>query len=118
MRNFQGAINTIQVFGDRIFITDMSDSFHIVKYRKHDNQFFEFADDILPRWITSCCVLDYHTICGADKFENVFVCRIPQDIDDELEDNPITYQFRWETGLMNGAPYKVRIKFDEIYLNR
>ena len=69
----------------------MSDSFHILKYRSSDNQFFEFADDILPRWITASCVLDYHTICGADKFENVFVCRIPQDIDDELEDNPITY---------------------------
>lgn len=55
----------------------MSDSFHILKYRRNDNQFFEFADDILPRWITASCVLDYHTICGADKFENVFVCRIP-----------------------------------------
>lgn len=52
-------------------------------------------------------MLDYNTICGADKFENIFISRIPLDIDDELQDNPITYQFRWETGLMNGAPYKV-----------
>ena len=91
MRNFQGGINTIEVFGDRIFVTDMSDSFHILKYRQSDNQFFEFADDILPRWITATCVLDYNTICGADKFENIFISRIPLDIDDELQDNPITY---------------------------
>lgn len=52
----------------------MTDSFHVLKFRPSDNQFFEFADDILPRWITASCVLDYHTICGADKFENVFVC--------------------------------------------
>ena len=69
----------------------MSDSFHVLKYRRSDNPFFEFADDILPRWITATCVLDYHTICGADKFENIFICRVPEDIDDELEDNPITY---------------------------
>jgi len=84
MRNFQGGINTIEHHGDRIFVTDMSDSFHVLKYRKADNQFFEFADDILPRWVTTTCVLDYSTICGADKFENIFICRIPQDIDDEL----------------------------------
>lgn len=41
---------------------------------------FEFADDPLPRWITSTVVLDYQTIAGVDKFENFFVCRLPNGI--------------------------------------
>jgi len=50
MRNFQGGINTIQVHSDdRIFCTDLSDSFHVLKFRQGDNQFYEFCDDILPR---------------------------------------------------------------------
>jgi splicing factor 3B subunit 3 len=43
----------------------------------------EIADDILPRWVTASCLLDYHTIIGADKFENFFVSRVPMDIDIE-----------------------------------
>lgn len=77
-RNFSCGINTINIYGDRIFLTDMSDSFHVLRYRAKESQFYEFADDVLPRWITAACVLDYDTVIGADKFENVFACRLPQ----------------------------------------
>lgn len=78
MKGFQAGVNTISVMGDRIYVTDLSDSFHVLKFKPKELTFFEFADDVLPRWITSACLLDYNTIVGADKFENVFVCRLPQ----------------------------------------
>ena len=77
-RHFSCGINNISITGDRIFVTDMSDSFHVLRYRSKESQFYEFADDILPRWITTSCILDYNTVAGADKFENIFVCRLPQ----------------------------------------
>ena len=78
LKHFHAGINTINVIGDRIFTTDLADSFHVVKHKAKENQFIEFADDVLPRWITSACVLDYSTVAGGDKFENFFVCRLPQ----------------------------------------
>ena len=77
IKSLNSPVNTILPMGDRIFISEMADSFHVMKYRAKEQTFFEIADDILPRWITSSCLLDYHTIVGTDKFENVFVCRLP-----------------------------------------
>lgn len=54
-----------------------ADSVHVLKYRPKDQTFYEVCDDILPRWMSSFQVLDYHTFIGADKFENAFVCRVP-----------------------------------------
>ncbi len=67
----------LQTFGERIFLSDISDSIHVVRYRSKEGTFYEIADDVLPRWISSVCLLDYSTICAADKFENFFVLRLP-----------------------------------------
>ena len=74
---FQLGANNLIVQGCRVISTDISDSFHILKYNPTDMSFLEIADDILPRWITAVCALDYETYAGADKFENFFVCRMP-----------------------------------------
>lgn len=100
-------INNIYTFGERIFVTDISDSFHLLKHKARENQFVEIADDVLPRWITSAAVLDYHTLVGADKFENLFVCRLPESIDEEVNEDFFTYKFKWEAGYLNGASCKV-----------
>jgi splicing factor 3B subunit 3 len=84
----------------------MSDSFHLLKYKPRENQFVEIADDVLPRWITSAAILDYHTLVGADKFENLFVCRLPDSIDEEINEDFFTYKFKWEAGYLNGAACK------------
>lgn len=104
---FHAGINSIQISGDRIYCTDLADSFHVLKFKEKTFQFSEFADDVLPRWISSACVLDYSTIAGADKFENFFVCRLPQNVEDDLEEDPLAYKFKWETGFLNGAAYKM-----------
>ena len=38
------------------------------KYKVRVQTFFDIADDILNRYVTSTAILDYHTIIGADKF--------------------------------------------------
>lgn len=48
------------------------------KYKPRQQTFFDIADDVLNRYITATKILDYHTIIGADKFENIFISRVPQ----------------------------------------
>lgn len=78
IKELNTSITGIQVFGDRIFASSVNDSIHVYKYRQKEQTFYEVADDILPRWMTCFQVVDYHTVVGADKFENIFVSRIPQ----------------------------------------
>lgn len=82
-RDFQSGVINIQSINERVFVTDMSDSLHVYKYKQkvspliQDNCFFEIADDVLPRWITSMTILDYQTVAVSDKFENFSVLRLP-----------------------------------------
>jgi len=119
LKGFHSGVNSLQVMGNRIFATDLSDSVHVLKYRNKEQTFFEYADDILPRWISTICVVDNRTVFAADKFESIFVIRLPErnfsagfflsfaDIDEEIDEDPFSYKFKWESGYLNGAPYKV-----------
>ncbi len=52
------------------------------KYKKREQTFYDIADDVLNRYTTTTCILDYHTIAGADKFGNIFISRAPQSNSD------------------------------------
>ena len=58
----------------------VQESFHFMKYKKAENIIYEYADDVAPRYITSSLQLDYDTMCGADKFGNIFMTRLPSDV--------------------------------------
>ena len=73
----------------------MSDSFHVLKYRPDECLLYIFVDDIIPWWVTTFQIIDIDTIVGADKFGNVFVCRIPAGSDDLAEDDPTATKFKW-----------------------
>ncbi|KAL3669331.1 hypothetical protein V7S43_005707 [Phytophthora oleae] len=105
-RNFPSILVELKAAGDRIYASDMHESFHLVKYKKDENQLVIFADDCVPRFITSSVLLDYDTLCGADKFGNVFVSRLPSEVSDEI-DNPTGNRILWDSGLLNGAPNKL-----------
>ncbi|TMW62173.1 hypothetical protein Poli38472_009666 [Pythium oligandrum] len=105
-RNFPSVIIDLKASGDRVYASDLRESFHLVKYKKDENQLVIFADDCVPRHITSTAVLDYDTIAGADKFGNVFVTRLPSEVSDEV-DNPTGNRILWDSGLLNGAPNKL-----------
>eukprot|EP00771_Trimastix_marina_P003755 gnl/Trimastix_PCT/513.p1 GENE.gnl/Trimastix_PCT/513~~gnl/Trimastix_PCT/513.p1 ORF type:complete len:1198 (+),score=474.09 gnl/Trimastix_PCT/513:94-3687(+) len=101
-KNFPNFIVALTIQNDRIFVADMTESFHIVRYNRELNQLQIFADDTVPRWLTAWCPLDYDTMVGGDKFGNVFIARLPYDIQ-EIEDDPTG----WNRNLLNGAPYKM-----------
>ena len=68
---------------------------------------FVAADDTQPRHVTAAEPLDYDTVAGADKFGNVFVTRLAQDVSDEIEDDPTRGKNMAAIGTLNGAPHKI-----------
>lgn len=97
-------------------MADVQESFHFVKYKYQDNQLIPFADDTLPRWVTSSCMLDYNTVAGGDKFGNFFVDRLPPEVSDEVDDDPSANRVMFERGHLNGATHKVqRISYSLTY---
>ena len=43
-----------------------------------------FVDASEPRHMTACCVVDYDTLAGADKFGNFFLSRMPDGLDEDI----------------------------------
>ncbi|KAJ7975878.1 splicing factor 3B subunit 3-like [Quillaja saponaria] len=104
---FPNTISSIQTYRDRIYVGDIQESFHYCKYRKDENQLYIFADDCVPRWLTASYHVDFDTMAGADKFGNIYFVRLPQDVSDEIEEDPTGGRIKWEQGKLNGAPNKV-----------
>ncbi|KAL2505994.1 Cleavage and polyadenylation specificity factor (CPSF) A subunit protein [Abeliophyllum distichum] len=104
---FPNTITSIHTYRDRIYVGDMQESFHYCKYRRDENQLYIFADDTVPRWLTASHHIDFDTMAGADKFGNVYFVRLPQDVSDEIEEDPTGGKIKWEHGKLNGAPNKV-----------
>ncbi|KAI3995357.1 hypothetical protein MKX01_032159 [Papaver californicum] len=104
---FPNTIVSIQTYRDRIYVGDIQESFHYCKYRRDENQLYIFADDSVPRWLTASYHIDFDTVAGADKFGNVYFVRLPQDLSDEIEEDPTGGKIKWEQGKLNGAPNKL-----------
>ncbi|PKA61181.1 DNA damage-binding protein 1b [Apostasia shenzhenica] len=104
---FPNMIMSIHTYRDRIYVGDIQESFHYCKYRRDENQLYIFADDSVPRWLTASHHVDFDTMAGADKFGNVYFVRLPQDVSDEIEEDPTGGKIKWEQGKLNGAPNKV-----------
>jgi len=103
---FPNFITSLDAIGDRVIVGDIQESFFLCKYHRAENKLTVFADDSVPRWITASCLLDYDTMVGADKFGNIFVVRLPEKINDDLEEDPTAFAGK-QGGLMNGAPHKL-----------
>ncbi len=103
---FPSLISSIKVDGERIFATDISESHSVLRWKREDNQLYCFADDVVPRWVTASCILDHDTIAAVDKFENFYVVRVPAACAED-EDDPGAVKYKWESGYLNGAYYKM-----------
>ncbi|PON75334.1 Guanine nucleotide-binding protein, beta subunit [Parasponia andersonii] len=106
-KQFPNTIVSIQTYRDRIYVGDIQESFHYCKYRRDENQLYIFADDCVPRWLTASYHIDFDTMAGTDKFGNVYFVRLPQDVSDEIEEDPTGGRIKWEQGKLNGAHNKV-----------
>ncbi|CAN8069477.1 unnamed protein product [Agarophyton chilense] len=89
--------------GDRIFVGDIQESVALFKYvvgnglgrgvdyniidiARQGGRFVCIAKDAISRWIVSLVALDYSTVCGSDKFGNIFVLRLPSELASETEE--------------------------------
>jgi splicing factor 3B subunit 3 len=106
-RNFPNFIKTIHAQGERIYVGDVQESFHYVRYKREDGSMYIVADDVQPRHVTAACPLDYDTIAGGDRFGNVFVSRLAQDVSDEIEEDPTGGKTVYGQGALNGASHKI-----------
>eukprot|EP01114_Cavostelium_apophysatum_P007242 TRINITY_DN1917_c0_g1_i4.p1 TRINITY_DN1917_c0_g1~~TRINITY_DN1917_c0_g1_i4.p1 ORF type:complete len:1150 (+),score=351.82 TRINITY_DN1917_c0_g1_i4:48-3497(+) len=106
-KNFPNLITNITTQGDRIYVSDIQESIHFVKFKKSENAFYTFADETVSRFLTSSIMLDYDTFCGADKFGNIFISRLPSQVSDEVEADPTGSKFKMDQGALNGAPHKL-----------
>ncbi len=79
-------INNFHFDNDKIFVPECAGVTHIIRFNEEKRIFYEIAKDIMPRFTTASELLDSYTIVGADKFENVFVNRLPLDQDENLLD--------------------------------
>jgi len=100
-------IMSLTVQGPRIYVGDVQESVHMMRYKKAENQFYIFADDRAPRYLTSTLILDYDTVVGGDKFGNVFVGRLPASVSAQVEEDPTGGKLAETLGKLNGAPHKL-----------
>lgn len=105
-KTIQNFISTINTYGNRIFVSDVQESYFFARYKRAENQLIVFADDSTPRWVTATCVLDYGTVASADKFGNVAIIRLPEDVNDDVDDDPTGLKSLWDRGWLGGASQK------------
>jgi len=101
-------VHSIHVISpSRVYVGDLAESFHYIKYQRQENTFVLFADDVAPRWLTASTTLDANTVAGADKFGNIFVTRLPQEVSDDVDDAQLLSSAAGSESLaLNGAPSK------------
>eukprot|EP00123_Amoebidium_parasiticum_P018436 comp24205_c1_seq2/m.44466 comp24205_c1_seq2/g.44466 ORF comp24205_c1_seq2/g.44466 comp24205_c1_seq2/m.44466 type:complete len:267 (-) comp24205_c1_seq2:247-1047(-) len=100
-------IVSILSMGVRVYVGDIQESWHFLKYKADRNQLVIFADDVSPRWTTTGCMLDYGTIAGADKFGNVHVLRLPDTATDDVDEDPSGARVTSSRGYLGGASQKL-----------
>jgi splicing factor 3B subunit 3 len=108
-KHFPNNIVTIVAMGPRIFVSDVQESVHFVKYKRGENQLVIFADETNPRWVTATAVLDYDSIAIADKFGNIGVVRLPSNTSDDVDEDPSGTKALWDRGVLSGASNKLEI---------
>ncbi|GAU95977.1 hypothetical protein RvY_07491 [Ramazzottius varieornatus] len=96
-------ITDVKTMGSRLYVSDVNESVHFVKYKAKENVLNIFADDTVPRFVTCSLVLDYNTVVLGDKFGNVSVTRISTSVNEDHEDDPASF---WDRGYLNGASQK------------
>jgi len=94
---------------DKIVVGDIQHSYQFVKYNRVESSLEVFADDYVPRWLTSGCMTDSTTIASGDKFGNVFLLRLPDRINKLIEEDPSGGGIIWSTREIPGAPYKLEL---------
>ncbi|KAI5479642.1 splicing factor 3B subunit 3 [Pseudohyphozyma bogoriensis] len=105
-KSFASMITTLSTQGSRILVGDVQESVHYAVYKAPESRLIVFADDTSPRWTTAMTMVDYNTVAAGDKFGNIFVNRLAQNVSDEVDEDPTGASIMHEKGYLMGAPHK------------
>ncbi|XP_057366766.1 splicing factor 3B subunit 3-like [Daphnia carinata] len=108
-KHLPSCVVNIQALGQRVYVADVQESIHFVRYKRMENQLIIFADDTHPRYVTTMCLLDYDTVAVADKFGNISVLRLPPRTSDDVDEDPTGNKSFWDRGVLNGASNKAEV---------
>lgn len=100
-------ITDIKAVGPRIFAQDIQESVHVGFFSLQENKIHVFADDSEPRWMSRMAVLDPKSLAGVDKFGNFFVSKIPDEVDEGIQDELIRERILTDPAYLFGAPHKL-----------
>ncbi|KAJ1984548.1 pre-mRNA-splicing factor rse1 [Dimargaris verticillata] len=100
-------IVTLHTYGLRIIIGDLQESMHYALYRPQENRIAIFADDLLPRWTTVTCPLDYDTMAGGDRFGNFYVLRLKDEVSHKIDEDTTGNLLYHEKSYLQGAANKL-----------
>lgn len=86
--------------GDVIIVGDASESTVYFKFDNSKNQFFPISNDSEKRQVTAMANLDSRTVVAGDKFGNIFVRRLPDEITDQIDN---TVLLKAKESFLNGS---------------
>lgn len=92
--------------GLRVYAGTSMSSVMFLIYRPVQNQIQCFADDIANRPLSAMCVIDYETVCIADRLGCVSVLRLPNGLTESMEKDPAGLTSAARETLF-AAPYKL-----------
>ncbi|GAB7355497.1 hypothetical protein MBLNU459_g5990t1 [Dothideomycetes sp. NU459] len=96
--------------GSRIVVGDVQESVTYVVYNLAQNKLTPFIDDAVSRWTTAFTMLDYDTVCGGDKFGNIWVVRCPKSISDSSDEPGAASFLAQEKSYLNGTPARLELQ--------
>lgn len=102
-------ITGLQTQGSRIIVSDIQESVIYVVYKYQDNRLIPFVDDMVARWTSTTTMIDYETVCGGDKFGNLWIVRCPQKASDESDEDPAGGHLIHERSYLQGAPNRLAL---------
>lgn len=76
-KNLPVGIHWLKASGLRVYASDIREGFHVLQYNAQQNTLAVLCRMAAPRWIACADTLDNYTLIGADKFNCVFVSRVP-----------------------------------------
>ncbi|KAK8115046.1 Pre-mRNA-splicing factor rse-1 [Apiospora kogelbergensis] len=103
------AIVSLQTQGSRIIVGDAKQSVTYVVYKYESNKIIPFADDTVPRWVTSTAMVDYESVAGGDMFGNVWIVRCPEKASLESDEDGAGAHLQHAREYLHGANHRLSL---------
>lgn len=101
----------IKVVGSRIYCGDIRESVQLLRLKFYGEDLGEFeltTTSTGPRWLSTMELLDYSTVIAGDKFDSLFVSRVPHN-EDVVRSNYFEYHNQFHLGDIVTSLQRVRI---------